>query len=87
MLGWLARMFLLRILPRKLLPVLTAIEVFRFLRSAQRKRAAGGAPMTGPGPGSGTRTGPESWNGPGPRVVGSSGPEPVADAGGARVGR
>ena len=40
MLGWLARVALLRVLPRRLVPILTAIEVFRFLRSARRRNAA-----------------------------------------------
>ena len=43
MIGWLARMALLRVLPAKLVPILTVIEVARFLRSArnqQRARAA-----------------------------------------------
>ena len=40
MIGWLARMALLRVLPRKLVPILTVIEVARFLRSAQNRRRA-----------------------------------------------
>jgi hypothetical protein len=35
---WLARLLLLRILPRRLLPILTAWEAFRFLRNARARR-------------------------------------------------
>ena len=92
MIGWLARMALLRILPRKLLPILTVVEVARFLRSANRQRAANASGRAGqPGVGGGGR--PVAP--PGARVVGSSGPlpngygdrPPSADDGGhARVG-
>ncbi|HEU4919508.1 MAG TPA: hypothetical protein VFT20_07180 [Candidatus Limnocylindrales bacterium] len=40
MFGWLARIALLRILPRRLLPVLTAVELFRLFRSRRARGAA-----------------------------------------------
>ena len=38
MLRWLGKTLLFRILPRKLLPILTAIEVVRFIRNARNPR-------------------------------------------------
>ena len=38
MLKWLARVFLLRFLPRRLLPVLTAVQLFRMFRSMRNKQ-------------------------------------------------
>ena len=38
MLGWLGKMFLFRILPRKILPVLAVIEIFRMLRGSRNQR-------------------------------------------------
>jgi hypothetical protein len=40
MLGWLARIVLLRVLPRRLLPVLTAVELFRLIRSMRARGSA-----------------------------------------------
>ena len=40
MIGWLARMALLRVLPAKLVPILTVLEVARFLRSARNQQRA-----------------------------------------------
>jgi hypothetical protein len=36
MLGWLGRFFLVRFLPRRLIPILTVIEVIRFIRGLRR---------------------------------------------------
>jgi hypothetical protein len=38
MLSWVARAVFLRFLPRRLLPILTAIELFRLVRGARRKK-------------------------------------------------
>lgn len=38
MLGWFARVALLRFLPRRLLPVLTAFELYRLFRSYRSRR-------------------------------------------------
>ncbi len=103
MLRWLGKTLLFRILPRKLLPILTAIEVVRFIRNARNPRTASdtrpfGAPR-GPGPGqTATRAGRAVPGGLGlpsmrpamrePRVVGTSGPDlPAARGGGATVPR
>lgn len=46
MLKWFARVFLLRFLPRRLLPVLTAVQLFRLLRSLRnRQRFAVNEPL------------------------------------------
>jgi hypothetical protein len=37
---WLVRVLLLRVLPRRLVPILTVIEVVQFARSLRRRRAA-----------------------------------------------
>jgi hypothetical protein len=53
-LRWIARFFLLRFLPRRLVPLLTVIEVVRFARSLRRRRVAAakrdGAQLTLPPP-------------------------------------
>ena len=46
MIGTLARLALLKFLPRRLVPVLTVIEIARFLRS--RRRGSAGAPRRSP---------------------------------------
>jgi hypothetical protein len=38
MLGMLGRLFLLRFLPRRLIPILTVIEAIRFVRALRRPR-------------------------------------------------
>jgi hypothetical protein len=38
MFRWLGRVVLLRFLPRRLLPVLTAIELFRIVRGMRRQK-------------------------------------------------
>jgi hypothetical protein len=38
MFRWLGRVVLLRFLPRRLLPVLTAIELFRIVRGLRRQK-------------------------------------------------
>lgn len=38
MIRWLARFLLLRVLPRRLLPILTVIEVIRFVRRLRGER-------------------------------------------------
>lgn len=43
MLRWLTRLMLFRILPHRLLPVLTLIEVVRMLRGARNQRRAADA--------------------------------------------
>lgn len=40
MFGWIARVFLFRILPRKLVPIITVIEIGRMLLSMRRRRYA-----------------------------------------------
>jgi hypothetical protein len=40
MFGWIARVFLFRILPRKLVPIITVIEIGRMLLSMRRHRFA-----------------------------------------------
>jgi hypothetical protein len=40
MFRWFARFFLLRFLPRRLLPILTAIELVRLVRGLRRSRVA-----------------------------------------------
>jgi hypothetical protein len=40
MIGWLARFFLLKFLPRRILPILTLIEIVRLYRSFRRQRYA-----------------------------------------------
>ncbi len=40
MIRWIGRAVLLRFLPRRLLPILTAIEVFRIVRGLRRQRMA-----------------------------------------------
>lgn len=103
MLRWLGKTLLFRILPRRLLPILTAIEVVRFLRNARNPRRATdpralGAPGGLDGRPTGTRAGRAVPGGFGlpsmrpaarePRVVGGSGPElPAARGGSATVPR
>ena len=38
MLRWIARFFFLRFLPRRLLPILTVVEIVRMARSLNRQR-------------------------------------------------
>jgi hypothetical protein len=38
MIGWLARFFVLRFLPRRIIPVLTAIEIARLAWGLRRRR-------------------------------------------------
>jgi len=38
MIGWIARVLLLRVLPRKLVPIITVIEVARLLWSMRERR-------------------------------------------------
>jgi hypothetical protein len=38
MIRWLGRLLLLRVLPRRLVPILTAVELFRLARSARQRR-------------------------------------------------
>jgi hypothetical protein len=40
MFRWFARAVLLRFLPRRLLPILTAIELFRIVRGLRRRKQA-----------------------------------------------
>ncbi|HEY3523087.1 MAG TPA: hypothetical protein VGK63_05250 [Candidatus Limnocylindrales bacterium] len=40
MIRWLARFMLLRVLPRRLVPLLTVVEVAQLLRAARRQRAS-----------------------------------------------
>jgi hypothetical protein len=40
MVRWLARFFLLRFLPRRLLPILTVVELVRLARGMRRPRLA-----------------------------------------------
>lgn len=102
MLSWLGKTLLFRILPRRLLPILTAIEVVRFLRNARRPRALTGSDSRQPVSGSRARAGRAVPGGLGlpsmrpakrePRVVGASGPDAPAargdglEAAGAREG-
>jgi len=55
---WLVRLVLLRILPRKLLPILTVWEVWKIVRGQQlaaRERAKRGSAAKPPTPGPATR--------------------------------
>lgn len=52
MLSWIGRFVFLRFLPRRLLPILTAIEVFRIVRGLRRRHSPASKP---PGP---------NWPGP-----------------------
>ena len=61
MLGLLGRLFLLRVLPRRLLPILTVYEAFKFVRGL-RSGSHTSSPVGAAHPGTA----------PGPRVVGSS---------------
>ncbi|HEX5014939.1 MAG TPA: hypothetical protein VFV72_12365 [Candidatus Limnocylindrales bacterium] len=45
MIGWLARVLLFRILPRKLVPIITVIEIGRMLVSMRRRRFSVNDPM------------------------------------------
>ena len=38
MIGWLGKMFLFRLLPRKILPLIAVIELFRMFRGARNQR-------------------------------------------------
>jgi hypothetical protein len=67
MIGWLARMALLRVLPAKLVPILTVLEVARFLRGARNKQRARAAEQA------------EADALRRARWVGASGPAPGAD--------
>jgi hypothetical protein len=40
MIGWAARFLLLRVLPRRLVPILTVIELVRLARGLRRRRYA-----------------------------------------------
>lgn len=40
MVRWLTRFFLLRFLPQRLLPILTAVEIVRLVRGLRRQRFA-----------------------------------------------
>ena len=42
---WFARFFLLRFLPRRLLPILTVIELVRLIRGLRRPRVAVNEPI------------------------------------------
>jgi hypothetical protein len=53
MFGWIARVLLFRVLPRKLVPIITVIEVARLLWSMRQRRFAVNDPRrsrTGPPP-------------------------------------
>jgi hypothetical protein len=55
MLSWIARFLFLRFLPRRLVPVLTLIEILRIARSLNRQRRrlavnAPGSPRAAPPP-------------------------------------
>jgi len=88
MLRWLGKMLLFRILPRKLLPILTVIEVARFLRNARNpdsatrpvEPSAGGVRPTRAVPGGLPWARPQDSRAQ--RVVGTSGPEDPAARGG-----
>jgi hypothetical protein len=45
MISWAARFLLLRVLPRKLVPILTLIELARLARGLRRRRFAVNEPM------------------------------------------
>jgi hypothetical protein len=45
MIGWAARFLLLRVLPRRLVPILTVIELVRLARGLRRRRYAVNEPM------------------------------------------
>jgi hypothetical protein len=45
MFRWLTRFFLLRFLPRRLLPILTVIEIVRLIRGLRRPRMAVNEPI------------------------------------------
>ena len=45
MLGWLTRFFLLRFLPRRLLPIITVIELVRLVRGMRRTKVAVNEPI------------------------------------------
>lgn len=38
MFRWLGRLLLLRVLPRRLVPILTAVELFRLAKAARQRR-------------------------------------------------
>ena len=45
MISWAARFLLLRVLPRKLVPIITIIELARLARQLRRRRYAVNEPM------------------------------------------
>ncbi len=45
MLSWIARGLFLRFLPRRLLPILTAIELFRIVRDLQKQKRPVNEPL------------------------------------------
>jgi uncharacterized SAM-binding protein YcdF (DUF218 family) len=53
MIGWIARALLFRVLPRKLVPIITVVEIGRMLLAMRRRRFAVNDPTrsrTGPPP-------------------------------------
>jgi len=53
MIGWLARVLLFRVLPRKIVPIITVVEVLRLFWSMRQRRYAVNDPSqsrTGPPP-------------------------------------
>jgi hypothetical protein len=61
MFRWLTRFFLLRFLPRRLLPIITVIELVRLVRGMRRTRVAVNEPI-------------DSRTAPPPRISPSAGP-------------
>jgi hypothetical protein len=49
MFGALGRFLVLRVLPRRLIPILTVVEVVQLLRAARRQRASAQRRRLGPG--------------------------------------
>ena len=54
MLGWLLRFTLLKVLPRKIIPLITLIEIVRLAWGLRRRRYAVNEPWR-------SRTGPPPW--------------------------
>jgi hypothetical protein len=69
MIRWLARALLFRVLPRRLLPILTVIEIARFVRGLRRPKTAVNEPVA-------SRTGPPPPLPP-PTPTSSASPPPV----------
>jgi hypothetical protein len=55
---WLARLLLLRILPRRLLPIMTAWELFRLFRNRNRRDELASPPPRNVTPGAASRRPP-----------------------------